>query len=297
VQDVYKWDGRRIYAGRVESGAVRPGQEVVFLPSGRRTRVRSVEKWRQPDLAVAAAGESVGLTFADEIFVERGEVLAPVDAPPCAARELRASVFWLSPRPFERGGTYRLKLATAEVEATCVEIVERLDSSTLEVAERHASQLQSTEAGTVVFRLKQPLAADLYAENGHTGRFVLDDGKMICGGGIVREVQTDTLTAAAQVIHLDRHLATEPDGNLVDLSREQGTVEFEVTPRFLDGLAHGERILFRLRGPQQIEHVARLAYEHHLGFRFQRDADRVSLVLYGEGPPPPAVEQPVGPGL
>ncbi len=52
----------------------------------------------------------------------------------------------------------------------------------------------------------------------------------------------------------------------------------------------------RLRGPQQIEHVARLAYEHHLGFRFRRDLDQVSLVLYKEGPPPPA-QQLAGPGL
>jgi sulfate adenylyltransferase subunit 1 len=123
VQDVYKWDGRRIYAGRVEAGTVRPGDAVVFQPSGKRTRIKTVEKWQEPFLPLARAGECVGITTEDELFVERGEVIAPAGQPPARAREIRASVFWLADTPFLAGKTYTLKLATAEVEATVSSIV------------------------------------------------------------------------------------------------------------------------------------------------------------------------------
>lgn len=282
VQDVYKWDGRRLYAGRVETGRVRVGDEVVFQPSGRRTRVKTVEKWREPDLRSARAGECVGLTFTDELFVERGEVLAAAEEPPLVSDELRASVFWLANRPFERGKTYRLKLATSEVEATCVDIEERLDSSTLEVTERHAARLETTEAGNVVFALRKPLAADPYLDNARLGRFVLEDGLFIGGGGILRGLRTAEGRASTHVIDLDQRLTTEPDGNLVDLRRVHGSLELAVTPRFLDLLARGEQILIRLRGAQQLEPVGLLAYEHRLAFTFRREQDHVEVLLRGE---------------
>lgn len=280
VQDVYKWENDRIYAGRVETGQVRVGDQVTFLPSGRQTEVASIRLWPRDDLQQAQAGQSVGFTFVDELFVERGEVLARSDDLPTAVGEIRASLFWLARNSFEKGKKYRLKLATAEVEATCVAIEERLDSSSLEVAERHAAELKTTEVGTVVFSLHKPLAADLYLENARTGRFVVEDGYLIGGGGIVRDLKGVGGEAAAQTIHLDRHLASEPDGALIDLTRQRGRIEFEVTADFLDALAAGNRVCFRLRGPLQIEPVALLAYEHHLDFNFTREHDRISLVLY-----------------
>src|SRR5512139_3277373 len=145
VQDVYKWDDKRIYAGRVESGEIRKGDEVIFLPSGKITKVKSVEKWQQPDLRAAGAGESIGITTEDELFVERGEVIARRDNAPVRTREVKASIFWLADRPFQAGKSYTLKLATAEVTATAAVIEERLDSSSLQVTERHARELLATE--------------------------------------------------------------------------------------------------------------------------------------------------------
>jgi bifunctional enzyme CysN/CysC/sulfate adenylyltransferase subunit 1 len=165
VQDVYKWDGKRIYVGRVETGEIRAGDEVIFLPSGKITRVKSVEKWQKPDLPSAVAGECIGITTEDELFVERGEVIARRANAPVKTREVRASIFWLADRPFQAGKSYTLKLATAEVTAVASVIEERLDSSTLEVSERHAPELFATEVGNVVFSLKNDIAADLYGEN------------------------------------------------------------------------------------------------------------------------------------
>jgi bifunctional enzyme CysN/CysC/sulfate adenylyltransferase subunit 1 len=283
VQDVYKRDGRRIYAGRVEAGTVRPGDPVVFLPSGKTTRIRSVEKWREPSLASARAGECVGITTEDELFVERGEVIAPAGQPPTRAREIRASVFWLADAPFLSGKTYTLKLATAEVEATVVSIEERLDSSTLEVTERHAAELKPAEVGTVVFSLKRDIAVDLCADIARLGRFVLEDGVHIGGGGIVRSV-SDGTGASARRIDLREKRIDGDEGHVVDLTRERGAVGFDVSAGFLDALASGNRVLFRLRDLSQLAPVGLLAFEHSLRFEFSRSGDRVNVILYSGSP-------------
>jgi bifunctional enzyme CysN/CysC/sulfate adenylyltransferase subunit 1 len=219
VQDVYKWDGRRIYAGRVETGTVRPGDKVVFLPSGKRTRIATVEKWQRPALAAAGAGECIGITTEDELFVERGEVIAHADRPPARAREVRASVFWLAENPLRAGKEYTLKLATAEVRATVLAIEERLDASTLEVVERHAAELNPAEVGTVLFSLKADIAADRFEENARLGRFVLEDGYHIGGGGIVRSISNDAGISEKR-IDLGTAFIAGDEGNLVDLTRE-----------------------------------------------------------------------------
>lgn len=282
VQDVYKWDGKRIYVGRVETGEIRRGDEVIFLPSGKITRVKSVEKWQAPDLEKAGAGECIGITTEDELFVERGEIIARRANAPVRTRELRASIFWLSDTPFQAGKTYTLKLATAEVTATAVAIEERLDSSTLEVTERFAQELLPTEVGNVLFTLKSDWACDLYGENVRTGRFVVEDGIQIGGGGIVRSLATEE-GSAAQRIDLDEKFIIGEEGSFVDLTRERGDIEFTVTTAFLDFLWAGNRVLFRLRDPRQIEPVALMAYEQGLSFLFGREKDRVNVTLFRPG--------------
>ncbi|HEY5997330.1 MAG TPA: GTP-binding protein [Candidatus Deferrimicrobiaceae bacterium] len=280
VQDVYKWDGRRIYAGRVETGTVRPGDKVLFLPSGKRTRIATVEKWQEPGLASAAAGECVGITTADELFVERGEVIALADRPPARAREIRASVFWLAENPLRAGKEYTIKLATSEARATVLAIEERLDSSTLEVVERHAAELKPAEVGTLLLSLKSDVAADRFEDNPRLGRFVVEDGYHIGGGGIVRSLSNDAGISEKR-IDLGTAFIAGDEGNLVDLTRESADVEFDVTAPFLDALDRGNRVLFRLRDASQTGSVARLAYAHSLRFEFSREGDRVNIVLYG----------------
>ncbi len=279
VQDVYKWDGKRIYAGRVESGEIRKGDEVIFLPSGKITRVKSVEKWLEPDLFSAAAGESIGITTVDELFVERGEVVSRRDNPPVKTREIRASIFWIADSPFQAGKTYTLKLATAEVTATAAAIEERLDSSSLVVTERHGKELLSSEVGNVVFALKNEMAADLYEENIAMGRFVIEDGTLISGGGIIRSITAET-GLTAQTVRLDEKFIISDEGSFVDLTRERRDIDFNVTTPFLDYLGMGNKVLFRLRDPRQIEPVALMAFEHDLNFTFGREGEQVNLILY-----------------
>jgi len=279
VQDVYKWDGKRIYAGRVETGAVKKGDEVIFLPSGKITRVKSVEKWQEPDLAGARAGECIGITTEDELFVERGEIIAHRANAPARTRELRASIFWLADQPFKAGKTYTVKLATSEVQATVLAIEERLDSSSLEVTERFANELLPTEVGNVLLSLKSDIAADVFSDNIRVGRFVVEDGTMIGGGGIIRSF-ADSAGGSAQRVNLSEQFISGDEGNLIDLTGKRGSIDFDVTVGFLEALGKGNRILFKLRDPGQIEPVALMAYEHHLNFTFSRAKDQVNLILF-----------------
>ncbi|NNG46914.1 MAG: elongation factor Tu, partial [Deltaproteobacteria bacterium] len=149
VQDVYVWDRKRIYAGRVESGTVSPGARVGFSPSGKYSVVRTVEKWNGPGFAKASAGECVGITLEDELFLERGEVMGARENVPAAAREVSASLFWLGNAPLRLNQRYVLKLATSEAEVTLSAIPERINSSTLEIIERHADQVENLEVANV----------------------------------------------------------------------------------------------------------------------------------------------------
>ncbi|MCY2930710.1 MAG: GTP-binding protein, partial [Planctomycetota bacterium] len=108
VQDVYKMteegDDRRIVAGRIETGQVAAGEEVVFWPSGKTSRVKSIEAFNAPPAASVAAGQSTGLTLETQIYIRPGELLCRVgDPPPAVSTRLRVNLFWLSVNPMIQG--------------------------------------------------------------------------------------------------------------------------------------------------------------------------------------------------
>src|SRR5690606_11134322 len=131
IQDVYRFDDRRILGGRVEAGTIRVGDAIVFLPGGESSRVKSIERWSAPARDLAHAGESVGITLEDQIFVERGHVAAHVKNAPPVTNRFRANVFWLGRDPLVTQKTYKLKLATQELECRIANIDKVIDASSL----------------------------------------------------------------------------------------------------------------------------------------------------------------------
>ena len=103
IQDVYRFDHRRILAGRVESGRIKVGDRLVFAPSNKTSTVKTIERWNAPARDFAEAGESIGITLTDQIFVERGAVAALENAPPYELTCFKARVFWLGKQPFMPG--------------------------------------------------------------------------------------------------------------------------------------------------------------------------------------------------
>ena len=204
VQAVFKFtndgDDRRIVAGTIDSGRLRVGDEVVFHPSGKRTRVKSLEAFNRIAPAVVGAGESAGFTLAQQIYVTRGEVATLAHEPqPVTATRIRASIFWLGARPLELGRHYALKLGTARVSVHLEHIERVLDASTLASVTDRTSVVRN-EVADCVLKLRHPIAFDRASELAATSRFVLVDNFSISGGGVVREAlgTAESRTQAAQ---------------------------------------------------------------------------------------------------
>ena len=184
IQDVYKFDERRILAGRIESGKISVGDTLLISPSNARAKVQTIETWSTPaPLVTASAGQSIGITLDDQIFVERGHVVSHVEDAPVETNVFRARIFWLGRAPLEVGRRYKLKLATMEhaVEVQAIEKVINVEDLTDKPAER----IERNEVGEVVFRARAVLALDEFKDNPRLGRFVLIDGYDMAGGGLV----------------------------------------------------------------------------------------------------------------
>ncbi|MDA1276238.1 MAG: adenylyl-sulfate kinase [Verrucomicrobia bacterium] len=189
IQDVYRFDKRRILAGRVEAGTIRVGDRLLFSPSNKVSTVATIERWNAPDRDTASAGESVGITLTEQIFVERGAIAALEAAPPYALTRFKARLFWLGRAPFSKGKSYKLKLATQEVECNIEEIERLIDSSTLATISRDDGSVfvGRNEVAELTLRTKRPVAFDVHSEIVATGRFVIVDGFEVSGGGIVAQ--------------------------------------------------------------------------------------------------------------
>ncbi|MBA2383072.1 MAG: sulfate adenylyltransferase, partial [Actinobacteria bacterium] len=149
------------------------GDEVVVLPSGRRTSVAAVETSDGP-LEVAVPGMSVTVRLADDVDVSRGDLLADPEQAPVVARELEATVCWMAERPLVRGTRLVVKHTTRTVRAIADELPSVVDIHTLE--DRDAPErLELNDIARVRLRLAEPLAVDPYAENRATGSFILID--------------------------------------------------------------------------------------------------------------------------
>lgn len=200
VQDVYRFDERRIIAGRIESGTLRVGDEIMFSPANKSAIVASIESWNCEPPQVAIAGDSVGITLQDQIFVERGYVGSHrVDAP-IETNRVRADLFWMVETPLRKGASYTLRLGTQEVRCQVVAIEQVMDSATLDISagERDVAR---NEVGRVTLQTRAPLVVDNHERVPHLGRFVLVDEGRICGGGTVfGGVYTDRARVKSQNI-------------------------------------------------------------------------------------------------
>jgi bifunctional enzyme CysN/CysC len=185
VQDVYRFDHRRILAGRVESGTVKAGDKLVFAPRNKTAVVKSIERWRMPSGDTAAAGESVGLTLSEQVFVERGHVASHEQEPPILASEFRANLFWLGRHDLEMGQKYKLKLTTQEVECEVAAIHKIIDAATLAEEAARRDRVVKNDVAQITIRTKYPVAFDNHDRIPETGRFVIVDRREVSGGGII----------------------------------------------------------------------------------------------------------------
>ena len=194
VQDVYKFDDRRIIAGRIETGTLQVGDELVFSPANKTSIVQSIEHWQPASTAatsprgnggMAIAGDSIGITLQEQIFVERGYVASHSKDTPIETNRFHADLFWIARQPARLSHLYTARLATQEVKCQIVSLDEVMDSSSLERNPTKADQLARNEVGRLTIQTRAPIVLDNHDRLPPLGRFVLVDDGMICGGGIV----------------------------------------------------------------------------------------------------------------
>ena len=185
VQDVYKIDDKRILVGRVESGTISTGDAIVFLPSGKSTRVKSVESFLK-NTTTANRGECIGITTTDPLFVERGEIaIKQTEQKLVPTTTLNAVVFWMARKPVMCNQKILLRCATQEVSCVIEHIHKRIDSSNVTVIEENAVQLNETEVGEVTITTTAPIVVENRTEGEELGRFVLVADNDVAGGGLV----------------------------------------------------------------------------------------------------------------
>ncbi len=179
VQDVYKFtekgDSRRIIAGTVQTGTVNVGDEVIFLPSEKRSSIKSIEGFNLPRKNSVSAGYATGFTLAEQVFAQRGEIMCRAnDVLPLTGTTFKANVFWLGKSPLVPNKRYTLKLAATQVPVYVKKIESVLDVGTLNNSQAK-TQIERHDVAECIFQTLTPIAFDRSADMEETGRFVIVD--------------------------------------------------------------------------------------------------------------------------
>jgi sulfate adenylyltransferase subunit 1 len=196
----------RGYAGQVVSGTVRPGDGILALPSGRRSRVKSIETF-DGRLEEAVAPMSVTLRLEDEIDISRGDMLASVQKPPEVARRFDATVVWLNEQSLDMDRPYLLKHTTQALHAIVVQVKHRINVKTLE--HEPADHLEMNEIGLLRVETIRPIYFDAYTQNRSTGSLILIDPETnatVAAGMILAPViaEKDRFNSAGLVLRHER---------------------------------------------------------------------------------------------
>ena len=203
---VHPHAGFRGFAGRVSSGALNKGANVVALPSGVATRIQSIVTF-DGELDCALPGSSVTVTLQDEIDLGRGDMLASLDLPPQTSSRMQAHLIWMHPEPMRAGRKLLLKHTTRTVRATVTSIGHRVDVNTLCQAE--TGVLQMNDIGCVTIETTQPLHFDPYRHDRTTGGFILIDpvhNGTVAAGMIIESPGLEPETIAVERVRLSERI-------------------------------------------------------------------------------------------
>jgi len=240
VQRVIRPDQHyRGFAGQIAAGVVRRGDEIVALPSGRRSRVASITTF-DGDLEEARAPLSIALTLEDELDISRGDLIVAPDAQPHHATAVEAALVWFDGARLESHKPYLLKHGAQTLPARVPRVLYRNNIETLE--EEAVNSLAMNDVGVAEIGLTRPLFFDAYTENRATGSFILIDPatNATVAAGMIRRGVADGAHAAgprhsAAVVFVPEDRADEVERAL--LARDVPVVRTKVkTPRVLQAL-------------------------------------------------------------
>lgn len=191
VQDIYKFteenDHRRIVAGTILSGTLSAGDEVLFLPSKKKSIVNSIEGFNVPPTDKADAEQAIGVTLKTQIYIKSGELMVKAnEIQPVLSSRFRVNIFWVGKFPLIKNKNYKLKIGTLRVTVKLAEILNIIDAAELNI-DTFKEQVERHDVAECILETVKPIAFDPISQMEMTGRFVIVDNYEISGGGIILE--------------------------------------------------------------------------------------------------------------
>jgi bifunctional enzyme CysN/CysC len=183
VQGVLRRELERIVLGRIESGSIGAGDEILISPGSRTARVRSLERWPGDAPARESAGAAVAFTLEGPVFVDRGDIISDVRHRPAPATEVRTRLLWLGTSELRAGQRLGLRFGTRTVNVEVATIERVIGIESLDDADVDA--VRANDVAEVVFKSREMLAVDEVAIHPGLARFILTDGPVIVGGGTI----------------------------------------------------------------------------------------------------------------
>lgn len=180
-----KYPDYRGYAGRVEGGVFKPGDEVIALPSGFTSKIKSIHNFEE-ELDEAFQPMSVSITLEDDIDISRGDMLAKPDNQPTIGQDIELMICWLDQNPIQLNGKYSIKHTTREARCIVKEIKYKVDINTLHRKEDDYN-IGLNDIGRIKIRTTAPLFYDSYKKNRATGSIILVDefNNITVGAGMI----------------------------------------------------------------------------------------------------------------
>jgi adenylyl-sulfate kinase len=209
----------RGFSGKVSSGIIKRGDEVMALPSRKKSKVKSIITY-DGELEKAFPPQSVTLTLEDEIDISRGEMIVHPDNLPKMERHFEAMLVWMDEEPMDPSAQFIIKHNTNKTKARFDKIRYQIDVNTLE--KKNADRLALNEIGRVVMTTMKPLLFDPYKRNHHTGAFVLIDPlthNTVAVGMIIDKVDADELPS--RITDMDREKMNRGESLISKAERER----------------------------------------------------------------------------
>ena len=182
VQDIYKVGDKRVIVGKIESGRISQGTELLFLPSNEKARVKTLEIWPNADKEYFK-GDSIGFTLDEPIFVDKGNLASDLKTPPKLMNRFEANVFWLSEEKINFKKKYTMKINTGEYEVFINKVKNVLNTDNLEL--KTNISVSKNDVCELVIHSSHLIPMDDYFFFKTTARFCLLDDMEIVAGGIV----------------------------------------------------------------------------------------------------------------
>jgi len=181
IQDIYKFGDKRVIVGRVETGEIKLNDELFFLPSNETVKLKSFEAWPKAKKKYIA-GDNVGLTIENQIFIDKGNLISHVKSCPKLMNTFEANLFWLSEKKLKIDKQYFMKINTGEYSIIISKVSKVIDTDNLSSKTLGLSP-EKNDVCEVIIHSSQLIPMDDFKDNQKTGRFcILDEEKIIAGG-------------------------------------------------------------------------------------------------------------------